>query len=130
MKPTLVDSSAWADFFRGERVAVTRVGKLLNDGSATICGPIFAEVVSGASGASEHALLKDLFAGVEWLAEPSGLWPRITDYRFALARTGFRAGLIDLAIAAIALDAGLPLLTRDRGFQRIRAVVPIELDLF
>ena len=130
MKPTLVDSSAWVDFLRGDRAAVRRVGELLEEGRATICGPVFAEVVSGAPSASEHALLKELFGGVDWLAEPPGLWPRITEYRFALARTGFRAGLIDLAIAAVALDSGTPLLSRDRGFQRIRTVVPIELDLF
>jgi len=58
------------------------------------------------------------------------MWPRVTDYRFTLARGGFFAGLVDLVIAATALDAGLILLTRDRDFERIRTVVPIELDLF
>jgi predicted nucleic acid-binding protein len=54
----------------------------------------------------------------------------VADDRFVLARGGFRAGLVDLAIAVGALDSGLPLLTRDRAFARIRTVVPIELDLF
>ncbi len=64
------------------------------------------------------------------MADPEAVWSRVADYRFALARGGFRAGLVDLVIATAALDSGLPLLTRDRGFQRIRTVVPIELDLF
>jgi predicted nucleic acid-binding protein len=95
-----------------------------------ICGPVVAEVVSGARNSADYALLTELLDGLDWLAEPPRLWPRIADYRFALARGGFRAGLIDLAIAAAALDSGLPLLTRDRGFERIRTVVPIELDVF
>ena len=130
MNRALVDSSAWVDFLHGERAAVSRVGELLDEGGATVCGPVFAEVVSGAQSSAEHALLKELFQGVEWLADPSGVWERVADYRFALARGGFLAGLVDIAIATAALDSGLPLLTRDRGFQRIRTVVPIELDLF
>jgi predicted nucleic acid-binding protein len=126
----LVDSSAWVDFLRGDRAAVKRVGDLLDDAAATVCGPVVAEVVSGAQNAAEHVLLKQLFGGLEWLADPQGLWPRVADFRFALARGGFRAGLIDLAIATAAFDSGLPLVTRDRGFARIRTVVPIELDLF
>ena len=61
---------------------------------------------------------------------PEGVWTRVADYRFALARGGFRAGLVNLVVAVGALDSGLPLLTRDRAFARIRTVVPIELDLF
>ncbi len=130
MRRSLVDTSAWVDFLRGERVAVERVGELLDEGGATVCGPVVAEVVSGAQNSAEHALLRELFGGLDWLADPPGLWPRVADYRFALARGGFRAGLLDLAIATAAFDSGLPLLTRDRGFRRIRTVVPIELDLF
>lgn len=130
MRRSLVDTSAWVDFLRGDRAAVSRVGELLLEGRAAICGPVAAEVVSGARSSGEHALLKDLMDGLDWLAEPLSLWPRIADYRFALARGGFRAGLVDLAIAATVLDAGLALMTRDRGFEYIRTVVPIELDLF
>jgi predicted nucleic acid-binding protein len=130
VKRALVDSSAWVDFLRGERPAVRRVGELLDEGIAVVCGPVVAEVVSGAQNAGEHVLLKELFGGLEWLADPPGVWPRVADFRFALARGGFRAGLVDLVIATAAFDSGLPLLTRDRGFERIRTVVPIELDLF
>ena len=48
MSDILIDSSAWIDFFRGDSAAVARVDALLADGRAAICGPIFAEVVSGA----------------------------------------------------------------------------------
>ena len=48
----------------------------------------------------------------------------------ALARGGFQAEIVDLAIAVSTLARGFRLLTRDRDFERIRTVVPIELDLF
>jgi predicted nucleic acid-binding protein len=126
----LVDTSAWVDFLGGERTAVSRVGELLEEGGAVICGPVAAELLSGARTSREFAVLKELADGLETVSDPDRMWARVGDYRFALARGGFLAGLIDLVIAATALDAGLPLLTRDRDFERIRTVVPIELDLF
>ncbi len=130
MSPTVVDSSAWVDFLRGDGKAVSRVSRLLAAGRAALTGPIAAEVLSGASSSAEFERLKRVFGGVEWMPDPASLWQRVTDYRFALARGGFRAGIVDLAVAVTALDAGRPVLTRDRGFDRIRVVVPIELDLF
>lgn len=130
MKPALVDSSAWVDFLRGEKASVALVGTLLGRGLAAICGPVVAEVLSGAQTSGEYAILKGLVEGLHRAPEPVDVWPRIADHRFALARGGFRVGLVDLVIAVTALDAGLRLVTRDRDFERIRTVVPIDLDLF
>jgi predicted nucleic acid-binding protein len=126
----LVDTSAWVDFLGGEKAAVSRVGKLLEGGRALLCGPVSAELLSGARSTAEYAVLKELAEGLETLPDPDRVWPRVADYRFALARGGFLVGVLDLVIAVTALDAALPLLTRDRDFERIRTVVPIELDLF
>ena len=130
MRRVLVDTSAWVDFLAGDRAAVSRLGELLDEGGAVICGPVEAELLSGARTSREFAALKALAEGLEAVSDPDRMWARVRDYRFALARGGFLAGLIDLVIAATAFDAGLPLLTRDRDFERIRTVVPIELDLF
>ena len=130
MSATIVDSSAWVDFLRGEPSAVSRTGDLLRSGMAAITGPIAAEVLSGMHSSREYELLKDLLNGLEWVADADSLWARVAAHRFALSRGGFQAGLIDLAIAVTALDAGRRLLTRDRAFERIRTVVPIELDVF
>jgi predicted nucleic acid-binding protein len=130
VKSTIIDSSAWVDYLRGEPTAVIRVSHSVREGLAAITGPIAAEVLSGARSNGEYRLLKRLLDGLERVADGSALWERVAENRFALARQGFRAGLIDLAIAITALDAGRKVLTRDRAFERIRTVVPIELDLF
>jgi predicted nucleic acid-binding protein len=130
LRPALVDSSAWVDFLSGEKAAVGLVGPLLGRGLAAICGPVAAEVLSGAQNSSEFGVLRDLMDGLPQALDPIDLWPRVADHRFALARGGFRVGLIDIVIAVTALDAGLRLVTRDRDFERIRTVVPIDLDLF
>jgi predicted nucleic acid-binding protein len=130
VRPAIIDSSAWMDFLRGRADAVRRVDRLLADDRAAVTGPISAEVLSGARTSAEYGLLKWLLQGIEWAREPDALWPRVAEHRFALARRGFDAGLIDLTIALSAFDGGYRLLTRDRDFERIRTVIPIELDLF
>ena len=130
MSATVVDSSAWLDFLDGDKEAARRLDPILAKRRVLITGPIYAELLSGARFTSEYALLKELLEGIEWAEEPDGLWPRVAEHRFALARRGFAASLIDLSIALAASDGGYRLLTRDRDFARIRTVVPIELDLF
>jgi predicted nucleic acid-binding protein len=74
--------------------------------------------------------LKRVFHGLEWLSDPTALWDRLAEHRFALARRGYQASLVDLMIALSALDAGHALLTRDRDFRRIQGVIPIEVEIF
>ncbi len=130
MTDTLIDTSAWVAFFRGDPVAVRRVDPLLADGRAAVSGPIFAEVVSGARTTSHFELLKRLLGGLDRLDEPEGLWDRVAEHRFALARRGYQASLVDLTIALAALDSAHILLTRDRDFRQIQAVIPAELEVF
>jgi predicted nucleic acid-binding protein len=127
---TLVDSSAWIAFFRGERSAVRRIDRLLADGRVATWGPVAAEVLSGVPSRKEFDLLRELFGGLVWLADPASLWERVAEQRFLLARKGYQASLVDLAISLAASDAGHALLTRDSDFRRIQEGVAIELHLF
>ena len=130
MNDTLVDSSAWIAFLRGDPPAVRRIDPLLARGRVSTAGPIAAEVLSGAPSRKDFDLLKRVFHGLEWLSEPKAIWDRLAEHRFALARRGYQASLVDLMIALSALDAGHALLTRDRDFRRIQGVIPIEVEVF
>lgn len=130
MSDILVDTSAWVAFFRGDAAAIRRVDPLLAEGRVAITGPVFAEVLSGARRAADFDLLNRLLRGLDRLAEPEALWDRVAEHRFALARRGYQASLVDLTIALAALDSGHTLLTRDSDFRRIQAVVPAELEIF
>jgi hypothetical protein len=126
----LVDSSAWIAFFRGEVAAIQLIDGLLADGDAAVCGPIFAELVSGVSLPAESRRLAALLRGLEWLEPEAEIWPRIATTRFTLARAGKQAALIDLFIAHTAADHGADLLTRDRDFVDIATVVPVQMRHF
>ena len=130
MTDSLIDTSAWVSFLRGDRAAVRRVDPLLAEGRVAITGPISAEVLSGARSSRDFDLLKRLLHGLEWLPEPASLWERVAAHRFALARRGYQASLVDLTIALSAFETGHRLLTRDADFRRIQTVVPMELAIF
>src|SRR6266851_9731822 len=59
LSDTLVDSSAWIAFFRGEHSAVRRIDRLLAEGRVATWGPIAAEVLSGVPSRKEFDLLRE-----------------------------------------------------------------------
>jgi predicted nucleic acid-binding protein len=130
MSDVLVDSSVWVDFLRGDLASVKRVDPLLADGRAAITGPIYAEVISGARHRSVFGRLGLLLRSLDSIAPPAAVWEQVADSRFALARQGTQASLVDLLIAVTALHASHTLLTRDRDFSRIAAVLPVEVEIF
>ncbi len=127
---TLVDTSAWIDFFRGERLARARVDGLLNHGEAGVCGPVLAEVLSGTQDRFTWQRLSNLMSALPLLEPEPGAWLRVAELRFLLARQGAQAHLIDLMIAVTAADRRASLLTRDRDFERITGVLAVDLELF
>ena len=130
MSDVLVDSSAWIDFFRGRPDAVRRIDRLLADDRAATTSIITAEVTSGARTRATFDELTARFSALSTLPEPMQVWRRVAELRFALARQGFHAHLIDLGIALAAADAGHRLLTRDRDFTAIGKAVGLDLELF
>lgn len=130
MSLTVVDTSAWISFFRGDAAAIRRVDPLLAAGSVAVTGPILAEVLSGAGSRAEFDRLRDLFLGLDRLADSPELWERVAEARYALARKGQQASLVDLSIALACFDAGHALVTRDRDFRAIARVLPFELEVF
>ena len=130
MSEVLVDSSAWIDFLRGRTEAVHRVDPLLADDRAATTAIIIAEVTSGARTRASFDELTTRFAALSTLPEPERAWRRVAELRFALARQGFHAHLIDLVIAITAVDASHRLLTRDSDFAIIAKAVGLELELF
>ena len=127
---TLTDSSVWVDFFRGEPAALKRLDPLLAERVARVSGPIVAELLSGATNAARQNEIRMLFSDIAWLKPSEPIWLRVGETRFVLARQGQRSNILDVLIALTAFDCGAKLLTRDRDFERIAKVVPLDLEVF
>ena len=130
MSDTLIDSSAWVAFFRGDPAAVTRIDPLLADARVAISGPIYAELLSGARSQPDFERLKTRLASLDWLEEPEDLWNDVARARFLLGRQGFQASIVDLMIAATANAMQQVLLTRDGDFIPIAKVIALDLQIF
>ncbi|HSB64852.1 MAG TPA: PIN domain-containing protein [Thermoanaerobaculia bacterium] len=128
MSDLLVDSSIWIDFFHGAPNVVRRLDAALEQDRVAVCGPIVAEVLSGTRTHADFARVKAAFEGLALLPDPVDAWPRVGEARFALARRGTQAALVDVLIALTAAEASHALLTRDSDFRRIATVVPVELE--
>jgi predicted nucleic acid-binding protein len=68
-----------------------------------------------------------LITSLPRLATGDGYWERAGKLRAQLARRGYAARLADTLIAQSCLDHNVPLLTRDKGFQRFAKVAGLKL---
>jgi predicted nucleic acid-binding protein len=130
LSDTLVDASAWIDFFRGIPEAVSRIDPLLADGRASVAGPVYAEILSGVRSQAEFDRLGTLLRSLEWIVEPPDVWDQVARARFLLARQGHQAATMDVLIAVGAVSRGQALLTRDRDFLPIAKVLPLNVIFF
>lgn len=130
MSDVLVDTSVWIDYLRNRPEAVRRLEPLLLDSRVATCGPVYAEVLSGAVDASDYDGLAAGFSALTWLDAPESAWREVAELRFRLARRGTQAHLADLLIAVTALSTRHSLLTRDKDFTRIARVTSLDLEVF
>lgn len=114
----LVDTSAWVEFLRDTGSPVCeRVDRLMDD-ELVICDPVRLEVLAGARDDAHLRQLQGLLARATVF--PTG--PTHYDAAAGLYRSCRRRGetvrrLFDCLIAAVAIDAGVPVLHADEDFE-------------
>jgi predicted nucleic acid-binding protein len=116
---TLVDTSAWIAFFRGEEPCASVVEGLLEENQVVLCGPILTELRRGLRPQERRQVLP-LLEGCGLLEQPTNLWLEAGDLGAVLARKGASPKSLDLLIATYALAHDVPLLTLDRDFELMR----------
>ena len=124
---TLIDTSAWVDFFRN-RPSAFAVDMLLANGEAALCGPIVTEIRRGLTAADRRKVLP-LLEGCETLPQPENLWLEAGDLGFWLSRKGVVVKSLDLLIATYALAHSVELLSTDTDFVHMQKA-GVGLQLF
>jgi predicted nucleic acid-binding protein len=125
---TLIDTSAWIDFFRGRGKLVDAVDEAIAHGDAAICGPIETELRRGLINDKERRTVLPLLDGCQRLAQPERLWEEAGELGFGLRKRGVTPKTSDLLIATYALSHSVALLTGDRDFKAMQeAGVPLLL---
>lgn len=118
---TIVDTSAWIEFFRGRGPIATHVDDLIEAGEVALCGPVMTELRRGLKGERERRKVLPLLEACTMLSQPEHLWAEAGELGFFLARKGVTAKTLDLLVAAYALAHGTALLTTDKNFAAMRS---------
>jgi predicted nucleic acid-binding protein len=124
----LVDTSIWVEYLRGREPVASQLERLVREGEAALCGPVFAELLAGVRTDADAEALRDLM-GLRFVDVTRPAWKRCGDVARALRGLGERVPLLDVLIGVACAQARISLWTRDQHFAKLRGAIP-ELELY
>ena len=128
----LVDTSVWIEILKDQNGDIVRA---LQDrtGSEDIVLTRFnqLELLQGAKGQKEWTLLDDYLSTQYYLEASEYTWREAARIYFELRRQGITINSpIDCCIAQIALEYDSLLLHRDKDFERVSRIRPLQQERF
>ncbi len=127
---TLIDTSAWIEFYRvrGDAQVKNRVAAYIGLGEAAHCGPVAFELLTGA----RDSELKQIHEGFSFSCQldfPMACWMRAAEVEKVLRRRGVTVPRDDVFVAAAALHHGVSIFAQDAHFSIMqdRGGVPLRL---
>ncbi|MBI2346427.1 MAG: PIN domain-containing protein [Deltaproteobacteria bacterium] len=129
MKPLLVDTSAWIDFFsRHPNPALAiHIEKGRHTKRLATTELVILEVTRGARDPTEFCELQAELSALMALPTADRHWVSAAKLGFLLGRKGLQPPSTDLLIATIAIDYDCQLLQRDKHFPQIACYAPLRL---
>jgi predicted nucleic acid-binding protein len=119
------DTSTWIAFLQGEAGEdVERLDRSLTDRQVLMAPPVLTELLSDPKLPSE---VSKLLSELPLLAIQPGFWNRAGALRASVLGKRRKARLGDSLIAQSCVDAGIPLLTRDRDFRTFVEAASLEI---
>jgi hypothetical protein len=119
----IVDTSVWVQAFRAPNSSERQeVDRLLARDEAAMVGVVLAEVLQGARDPQEFEALRLRLTALPYLSESVQTWVQAGTISYQLRQRGLGVGLVDLLIAALALEHDASVYTRDEHFQRVPGV--------
>ncbi len=119
------DTSTWIAFFHGERGEdVELLDRALKDRQVLMAPPVLTELLSDPGISSE---VSKTLSDLPLVEVQPGFWERAGALRGKVLAKQRKARLGDALIAQSCLDAGIPLLTRDRDFRAFAEAAALTL---
>lgn len=120
----LADTSVWVEFLRrGQLGRAGFVQALVDRSELVTCGPVAAELLTGADGDRRDELWKRLSA-LDWAPFDRAEWRRVGEVSGDLRRRGTMVPLTDIVIGVAAEVADAALWSFGAHFDRLGAVMP------
>ncbi|MEI6790939.1 MAG: PIN domain-containing protein [Myxococcaceae bacterium] len=117
----LVDTCIWIEFFRGTRIYLEGLTRLINNNNVATIGCVFAELLQGARTERETQLLMQYWRRLPKAAEDE-IWLDAGLLSFQGKWYAKGVGLTDLAIVAAARQNSYTIWTVDKKLQSVLTV--------
>ena len=123
----LIDTSVWIDVLRDTSGdTANRVRSLVADDDVVLTRFNQLELLQGAAGEQEWAMLADYLEGQDYVETSGDTWRDAARIYFELRRRGRTVrSPIDCCIAQLAIENDLRLLHKDRDFEAIAKIRPL-----
>ncbi len=114
------DSDVWIDYLKSSTSPqAMALDALIRVDEAALVGIVATEVLRCARTATRQMEIQEMFAGVEYVETTLQSWERAGVIAATLDAEGTPIPLPDVIIAAVALQEGHEIFTRDKHFDRI-----------
>lgn len=121
------DTCAWIDYFRADDGALGEaLDKALRQEPVHTCGLVVFELIQGVKTENEKSALLHALGSLEYSEMNPKTWIAAGELSANLRRKGKTLPFSDLLIAAVAIEHGLTLLTRDQHFKEIPGIKILE----
>ena len=127
MDKTLVDTSAWIEFFRKKEPCHGTVVSLMADRKICCLGIVLAELVQGVTTDAELEVLRDFVHVFDFLPESVDSWREAGELSRRLRRKGKTVGLSDCYIAVAARVNKARVLTLDKHFEMLKDIAAVDV---
>jgi predicted nucleic acid-binding protein len=128
----LVDTSVWIDVLRDKTGDVVRSFKSrVGDEVIVFCRFIQLELLQGAKDEHEWSRLDEYLSAQYYLEASEKTWRNAARIYFELRKSGTTVrSPIDCCIACVAMESQAMLLHRDRDFESIAKITPLDNEYF
>jgi len=116
----IADSNVWIDYLnRSDSPSGESLSELLKAQRIVLTGQVLAEVLQGAHDIEEFDRLASLMDGVPYIETTRKTWIKAATISARLRANGQLIPLSDVIIAAVAIEEGHEVFSRDHHFQRV-----------
>ena len=128
----LVDTSVWIEVLRDKTGQIVKAFQIRSSSENYVLTRFNQlELLQGAKNEKEWELLVDYLSTQYYLETSDITWQHAGRIYFELRRRGVTINSsIDCCIAQLALESGALLLHRDRDFEKISRIRPLEQEFF
>jgi predicted nucleic acid-binding protein len=111
----------------GQEVAVRELRELIGEGRVRLIGFVRQEVLSGIRAPTQFERLRTILRAFPDVPLQTADYEAAADASNICRSKGVTVSVVDILIAAVAIERGWSVFTQDTDFERLSQIVPLKL---